>query len=370
MLLLCSCNVQKQSDVERIFLENAKTCTPSDVFDSLEIIPLELNENTYFKGVKNISFDGKRYIICDNRNILYVFSPKGKFIASSEKKLGNGRGEYSVVTAFSYNIFSELIEIATPAGILFYDCRFNLKKFIKLSNVFDTKDKPKFVRSINDLSNNEHLLFSDSELDTKHEAYIFDSNNNSIKKQINIEDETCVPITMQSSLLFNYKDENTMFYPPLSSNYIYTFNVDKYSFTKRFFIDFGKNGLSKEEIDKSRTNKEKLSELLLTTEQLIPIKCMATENKIFIVAKKSDKVKNWFTFCVNTQNNSVCAIPHTNEESLRMFPIYSTVFDNTVLAIVAASEAKEYIKNYYGNKYSKIDDMEDETMVILKYKIK
>lgn len=369
-LLLCGCNIQERSDVKSISMENAKTVVPSVVFDSVDITPLELNENTYFKGVRNLSYDGKRFVVCDNRNILYTFSSKGEFIASSERKLGNGHGEYSVMTAYSYNSFSESIEIATPTGILFYDSNFNLKKYINLSEIFDCKDEPKLVRSISDISDHEHLLLSDPESDTKHVAYVFDSNTNSIKKQITIEDETCVPITMQSFLLFNRQGREAMFYPPLSSNYVYAFDMDKYSFTRKFFCDFGKDGLSTGEIKNCHTNKEKFSDLLLASNKLIPIKCMATGNKILMLVKRGSKANEWMTFCVDTKDYSVCAIPHTNKESLRMFPIYGTVHDNAVFTVVPACEAKELVENFNETNGSDKECIDDGAMVILKYRFR
>jgi hypothetical protein len=106
-----------------------------DVFDSIQIIPLELTENSIlYRCDKMLMYKNKYYILDRKALCIYVFDYSGHYLYSSISKHGEGPGEYRVITDF--DIDSNTGEIcllsASSLRLMVYDEQFNYKETIKL----------------------------------------------------------------------------------------------------------------------------------------------------------------------------------------------------------------------------------------------
>ncbi len=74
-----------------INLGNVKECSVSDLFSKIEIVPLAMREGNFLGNVERVQVSDNYYVVSDSRQILTVFDKTGKFVSSSEDKMGNGR---------------------------------------------------------------------------------------------------------------------------------------------------------------------------------------------------------------------------------------------------------------------------------------
>jgi hypothetical protein len=123
MIFLLSCTPSSSDEgypVLKASLEETNTSL-YDIFEKIEIIPLETTDSSLLKGIQKIKyFDNKYYVFDGSMSRILFFDNKGKYINKIDAK-GNGPGEYENIINFNLKETSRQIEIIATFDIFNYD---------------------------------------------------------------------------------------------------------------------------------------------------------------------------------------------------------------------------------------------------------
>ena len=95
-LLICSCNnIVKKGDTNEksisVNLENISNPNFKEIFNSIEICPLETNDSSlignFFNTKKAFYIPNKYYVVIDDNYIIHLFNMKGEAISNSSKQI-------------------------------------------------------------------------------------------------------------------------------------------------------------------------------------------------------------------------------------------------------------------------------------------
>jgi hypothetical protein len=137
-VLFYSC-FQEESESNHIVLD-IKLPPPNqfdfkDVFDSIQVVPLELSENsTLYYCEKALMYKSKYYIFDRKTQCIYVFDGFGHYLYNSSDKRGGGPEDYLSITDFDIdnNTGDIYLLSASSLKLMIYDEQFNYKETIKL----------------------------------------------------------------------------------------------------------------------------------------------------------------------------------------------------------------------------------------------
>lgn len=367
----CSDKCNTSESVITVMANDAINAPVDSITKELEIIPLELNENHYPHGVKSVTAADSIFIVTDNKNIVYLYDKYGKYISDSANKIGNGAGEYSIVTAMSCNAYNSCIEIVTPMNLLIYDKDFNLVKSCALPTK-KSKDglDGMFFGFIHDISENEHLLIPEGALDDNRKIIRYDSDKEKVISTLKYNEDVIADMTMQTHCFQNVSENELMFFPPGISNYIYSYNLRTNSIDKKYFIDFGTNGLVKSDISKMITDKDRLKMEILNTEKIVPLSTMLCGDRLIIVYKDGRTLRNFHTLIWDLKLGTGYVIDSYNNEKYKFPVVYYS--DSTNLYGIVDRENLSQITQGIGSYKIKTpqDSIPDGSLVILRYALK
>lgn len=367
LLLFASCTRKELPSVHLINLENRKDALMTDVFSDLSVIPLKANGN-YVSVWSNLIVADNYFILSDNRNIIHVYKKDGTFVSNSERKLGKGTEEYINMISFSFNPYSEYIEVVTHNKIIYYDTSFNFirntsvptKKANKSGNGFVYYDR------IYDLSETVHALIPTSISEKANRIIIFDSNKEIILKEIPFDD-ILADVSMQYQCFMQPSNDSLFFFPPRLSNYSYLFDKTNYSIEKYMLFDLGKNKLTANNIES--IGSKDLNNYLLESDKDMPICYFQTQNKIVLIKKQGNKISNWQLVIHDILNKQNYSIDFFKDDEMHM-PIVSCSDNNSLYAVVDKENIESIISNFDNKIWCVTDSLEDGDMALLKFTLK
>ncbi len=363
MQFLCS--------VITVTAKNAVNVPVDSILEELEITPLELNENHYPHGVKSVTAADSIFIVTDNKNIVYLYDKYGKYISDSANKIGKGAGEYSIVTATSYNSHNNCIEIVTPMNLLSYDKDFNLVKSCALPTK-KSKDglDGMFFGFIHDISENEHLLIPEGALDDNRKIIRYDSEKEKVISTLKYSEDVIADMTMQIDCFHNISEDELLFFPPGVSNYVYSYNLKTNTIDKRYFVNFGTNGLVKSDLEKLSIDKDRLRMEILNTEKSVPLRTMLCGNRLVIVYKDGKTPRDFHTLIWDVELDKGYVVDTYSKEKTSFPVVYYS--DNTNLyGIVDKENLSQFTQGLDSAKIkSPEDSIPDGSLVILHYALK
>ena len=157
---LCSCTSQINREKTTEFIDLNNVAKPSfyDYFSSMELIPLETNDSSLINYVNKIVHRNDCYYILDKvADRILVFDDCGKFLKDINKK-GNGPGEYTGLSDFCFNDFTNELNLLVPMGGIY--------RYDTLGNEFKGKipfpDNVPAVHNFIPLEKGIYILFSES----------------------------------------------------------------------------------------------------------------------------------------------------------------------------------------------------------------
>ncbi len=153
-MLVVSCGKKESYDSTTYSIDPNQTETihMSEFIDSVKYVKLELTQASRISKISEIFVDGDNLIIRSN-NIIYIFSDKGEFLASINKK-GRGNGEYLEIDAMTIDAKNDLIMVCCNMQrvLLYYSYD---GKFVKKVDNFGSK-RP-YIRDIKYLADGNFL---------------------------------------------------------------------------------------------------------------------------------------------------------------------------------------------------------------------
>lgn len=345
-----------------------------EVFSEIQLIPLDSDESSIPKGLKNIVADRNYILLCDNDNVIHVYSKDGRKLSDSKKKIGHGYGEYYHMTGWSYNKHSQKIEIVTPNKLISYDVRFNFVNSVDLpTHIPQSKNDLKlFFRNIYDLSTNVHLLIpSETSTEKKNTIFIFDSEQQKILKQIEYGNDIIADINSQDVCFFEYSKDSLFFYPQGVSDYLYLLGKTDFNFDRYKEIKWGEDCLSRQDVEAIGNNRQRVMTYLMNCEKEIPMRVMFANGRAIATLKKGNKFVDTFTYILDINNNKGYRF-NIVEDNKIVFPQIAYV-DGEYAYGVSISEAVSDIMDAYSedSNYPSIKAvLKKDQMIILKCKLK
>lgn len=369
-IVLNSCTDSQESKSECMYLDfsNAKDSRVSDVFSEMETISLESTMDSYMYDVDRLIVTDEYFTVSDTRHNIYLYSKEGRFISSSANKVGDGPGEYSIITSFTFNPYTNQVEICTPDKILFYDVSFDLKSEVMLSDILQTTlEDRKFINKIYDLGEHVHGVSLSARDSGRDVLYVIDSKEKKILKELSYGEDVLAQISMQDCCFSTLQDNELTFAAPCVTPFIYRYDQKEMSLDRYAELYFGPDALKREDVDPYKDNEEKLSDFLLTCEKIIPIKVMNTGSNMTVLTRQGNRIRDMKSFFYNMEEKTYHSIDCYGEGGLQ-FPVFKDVKDQYVYSLVRNEQIPEIVKAAEGckivNSNEGTDDEEDGVTVI------
>lgn len=377
LLTLISCKDRGEYANENHTFSSTSSASISDIFSDVEIIPLNFSGNSYPSVVERMLVNDNYIIILDDKKILHVFKPNGSYIASSNEKIGNGPGEYSVLMGFTWNPYTQFIEVLTPNRLYSYDEKFNLKNAAKLPTKIG--ENGLLFCEIFDLSATRHLLLPTSMSDKPHCVMDYDSSKGVIVEKNSYSEDIIAPITMQPRCFFLMRDNTLLFIPPVLTDGLYTVNgvqsVDNggVSLQKEITLHT-ENDLLKEDIQAYENSQRSLNNYLISSDKNIRLRVFPNSKKIIASYKFKNgcTMRDMFTAIIDRQTKKVNTIKLFSDDSYQ-FPFIEDIDEEYAYAIIEKEILEtrpKLLMNHSANIDSVLNTIEDESLVLLKYKLK
>ena len=285
--------------------------------------------------------------------------------------MGKGEGEYSNVTAVSFNKHNNTIEVATPLKLLSYDLNFNNIGNVDLPTKLPHGDETgRFFGSIYDISHDQHLLIPICLANDFRQIYSYNSSLKKLSGKVDFGDDILDNTTMQSQCFQPLSTDTLIFFPPGISNYIYTFTPSTNELHKYLQMTFGANGITETELRQFNSDEDSLMDYILNTEKAIPLKSMAYKNYILTIIKIGRTLDNWYTIVWNPTTRKAYRL-NVSVNDKTSFPIFDYVDNKGIYSIVDSDTFQEITKTFNPTKI-KTDSLEipDGSFVVLKYRLK
>lgn len=317
--LFCSCH--KDENVATINLGEAEIAEDTSLVSHVEIIPLENKEDIYVPDVNILYASSDKYVFSDSKNVIYIYDKKGNYISCSANNIGKGPDEYSIVTAFSYNPYSKLIEVVTPRHLLFYNDRFKLERKIELPTKASSNGKIFiFYGHIYDLTDHTHILIPTAISEGNTNVFFYDSLTGKITEKCDFSEALVANINMQTQCFTKTSNATISFAPPFVCKYLYSYDKKKNTFSKTYQIKIGKDGISEADIKQFGDDEDKTQSYLLNCKKDIPVCQLETAKYIISVVKNGNNLRNWHTSFYNKEKKMASKIPLFVNKSMS-FPI-------------------------------------------------
>lgn len=235
--LFYSCIQEKTNDsyLVNVDLTKRDKVSMTDLFSSIELIPLETKEESLIKRIgKVVSFKDRYYVFDPDLHVIYVFNSQGRFQCQIGK-YGDGPEDYYNACDFHLDKSNESIQILSSVGVLYYyDLSGRFIERIKLpaeSPVFSF-----FTKLTDDL-----ILLWTANVKDKEQLYLYSIKD---KKYLNHLYQNKGALNAFAKTVFYTYNGKTYFHKPFY-NQVYTFQSQE--IIKDYAWDFGKNTLEIEE---------------------------------------------------------------------------------------------------------------------------
>lgn len=366
--------VRNPSDdrLETISLDNAERLSPDSIVESLEVIPLAFSERSYPVGVASLYASDNDIVVFDLHNSIFVYDKTGTPRSDSSDKIGHGAGEFSVVTAFSYNPCSDNLQVITPVELLTYDMDFNLVDRCKVPTKSPDKNGrgALFFGYVHDLSKNRHLFIPETIFDDNHQMMLFDSESGKIISSIDYADEIIANTNMQFDFCFETNSGKLLFYPPGVSRNIFSLDIENGELTKEFRISLGKNELSSSDLDRFNGDGNNISNYIMTCSKNVTSRVLGHGDKIAVIYKDGASVRNLHTLLYDTSSKKTLLVDSFVDGKME-FPLLQYCNKNGFFAIVESERLPSILSSLSTAKVKQTtDSIPDGSLILLNYKLK
>lgn len=370
-LSFASCQKNDTKHCPTINLDEAQVVNENTIFSKVEVIPLQNKGDIILPNASQMVVSDKYFFVKDSKNIIYVYTKEGILVSNSLRKIGNGSGEYSIVTAFGFNRYTNSIEILTPKHLLSYDIRFNLIKKVQLpTKTSNTGKGMLFFGQIYDLSAERHILIPTSISEDNYKMLVFNSSTLKVEKELDYSDDFIAGINMQEQSFFEKSKSEIGIVPPFVTKFLYTFDIKSLSLSKAYRIENEKTGLQISDLKENGNSEEELQRYLLNTEKEIPVTKLETLKNISFLIKKGNDLRKWFLLFYDKSSGKIGKINCFSNKKM-IFPIVKNADDTSLFAVVEKKELLEIVSHLEKvNIVISLQSIDDSDYYIIKYTFK
>lgn len=307
----------------------------SDLFDKIELTCLENSDSTLldsckdFKVFVSVRDSSLHYLYCDNKGIISVFDDTGHFVSSSRKRYGKGHGEYQILMDYTYNRFTDCIDLLTPTAIISYDLDFN-----HVVSTLVTQHKDCFYGRIAAVSAQSYLLEHTSVSPRRNIVYLYDRDKDKVTKEISYEADVISALTQTVSPVRQVGD--CLFFSPQATSY-YGYSVDTVNWTLKpiWQMDFGSKNIDSRSL-KNMDEREQLDYLAFEADYPLPLRNFMDYSSLISQIRYKQQYYTCFINLFSEKEaimSSVVLVANKMKDNKRL-PLFSH-FDGKVLYALA-----------------------------------
>ena len=244
IVILFACHSEHEVDYPVLSVDITKMNVPSvfDIFEKIEIIPLETTDNSLIggEGVGIIDFYNNHYYILNgSTQSFFCFDEHGKFV----RKIGNrglGPQEYNYITDFIIN--NNVVELLSPWGFLYvYNLSGRFLNKTSLPMIVDNyqtsliqDDSIRIFNYQDIMLLNDSIRILTSSVDLNQDMlYVYSTRSNTI---INSFYKNNYNIPAQVGKSYYQYNDSIFFYEPIVSK---VFRINQYGYEVAYAWDFG-----------------------------------------------------------------------------------------------------------------------------------
>ena len=353
-------------DVIEIDLNKSKQISYTEWFDSIQIVPLETNDQSLIANIDKVIFNGDLIYIFDRKflNVL-IFDNNGKFLKKTSHLRGQGPNEYISITDLDIDEKGNLL-ILDPFSYKIRGYNANLEP----TNEYDISKDLLPIGTFKILSNEIYFLRNYNFEDDEH-INVFSIKENKLMKKIcqivNGGDTKKMVGTKHNNF---YKINDTVcFIPNFPHNIVYYYDPEKVEFFPRMEFKIKQNGFSSTMLPKNQDDSYYRN--IIGSDDFSFIFDIKETNKYYF-----SSVLNGKKTYINKYDKETCKNQLINFLFLdgTMLSPQLLIKDNTFYAYGNVSEIRQFIENskYLSEKYKNIlkNISEDDNPYIVKYFIK
>ena len=270
---------------------------------------------------------------------MYDFSVR--FLGYSKNVRGKGRGEFNIMTGYTYNRYSKQIEVLTPVDLLFYDTNFRFLGKKRIPTEYPEQNKKgTFFRQICDISESRHIMLTSPLENRQNELVLFDSNLLKEEYCISYNDYEIAEISMQEQSFFELNSQQYLFFPNCVTNKVFIFDSNDENLVS--YIKYtGEDLISAEDVKPFKNNRNKMLEYLaFKSAKIIPLRGMGNESLICTLFKAGGTTRDTYTSFFNVKNGNSKTIKN-REKGVVNLPIFNRIEGDTLYAIVPPEDVKK-----------------------------
>lgn len=248
IILLQSCtkkgNLSDIINATHVDMNDESSLRFSDYFQQLRFIPLESNEQSYFKNLSDLRFTGNKFYVFSAApdNMVGIYDNAGKHLHSLRNS-GRGPGEINYATSFDVNVIDTCIWILDRGNMKIVKYNSTGRYLSELSTAgqyynslscFDDS-----ILILHDFTTPQMLKRWNVKSIPKAKLSIWDIKNHKLEqlayaKDINAAKE--IPVLLQK---YFFKKDNDIFYWDVYNDSLMAFNTAKYNSRLHKKFNFG-----------------------------------------------------------------------------------------------------------------------------------
>ena len=379
LIIMTACsNQQSQSKQEIKEYYDLSTATPgvlTDVFSDVELTPLLFEGDYYPSQVYTLHNHDSLIMVQDNSENIFVFDSTGHYISSSKQVWGQGPGEHSIYMGYSFTPYTGLIQILTPDKMMCYTPNFNYIEEHKLPSHLDPTGKESLLfTSIYDVSDHIHLLTTLSSSTIK-DAYVsYDSNTENLGDTLSFSHYIIALGNRQYKNFFNLSNGEYFSKPGFVGEYIFSFNPEKLELTPSIKFNMGHESVTREEFLANSDEKDYYAfyNYLDDSGRTIVTGAHPTKDRIFFSTTNGRRLNSVKFMVANRRTGEIKKFNFWDDDEL-FFPRLNDFDDEYLYSGVTKYEllkSPELLLGKEINLDSLLTDIDDDTIIMLKYKIK
>jgi hypothetical protein len=362
MILLCSScgkTTTEKKHAIKVDFSNSEQVSVFDYFKSIELIPLETNDDVIIGDLRKIIYYQDRYYTFDaKQHIINVFDTNGKFIFKIAKR-GQGPGEYPSLEDININNAGNL-ELLCPYGFIYeYDL---LGKFIKQTRI--SSDYIHAVHGLISLDKNIRVFFAAGH--HPYRAIYYDVNEKKILRE-EFEEHDILGSTFCYDSFYQYNGDY-YFYRPCCLD---VYKVGKEKFEISYTWDLGEFNRDIKKAHFSEEAKKNAYKSFEEIEEQFPYYfSIMGENNKYVIAY--GKINGKFVSIIYNKSDQKSWCIDKFTESISLLPII--VSNEYVLSRCNPDEMNQYLTESMLDETNKkiFNDLKnsDDNPVIIKYYFK
>lgn len=344
-----------------------------DIFDSVEVVPLLFEQDTYPDMICDVECADGKVFIQDTKTYLHVFSANtGHYISCSRSKYGNGPGEYMAMTGFIINPFTKKMEVLTYTRMYSFDDSFECSRTIDIPGFIGNNGGMAYDNGYA-LSDSKYIITASNIAMDPYTLVLYDASNEEVLASWNYYDDVICPVHMWTRCFYTMPDGEILYTPGVFTHYIYSIDDDRKGMHRKMEFHYDTDVMSDTTVKVIRGNQEIIDEYYKTTSVAFPMRQLVNSYMVMTMIKKG-RVNTMYTIVSDRKTGKNMRIDHFDfgEQKYKM-PLIKHIDEDYCYFVEDKNfilDSPDILMDKAGQAEELLSGIDDEDFVLLKYRIK